>query len=109
MIVDENGGVSMPGAKHDGDKPRYLLALESFPRALAAVNAVGEYGVRKYSRGGFLAVENGVERYSEAMVRHVIADALAAGSTDGEGLRHDAAAAWNALARLELRLRDGTP
>jgi hypothetical protein len=104
-VFEREAAMHRPGAKDDAGKPRYLLTLESFPLALAAVNTIAEYGARKYTRGGFLAVPDGVERYTEAMLRHAVCDAVAPASVDAEGLRHDACAAWNALARLELRLR----
>lgn len=92
------------GAKLDAGKPDASLLL-MFGRALVEVSAVGTFGARKYSRGGWQHVSDGVNRYTAAMLRHLLAENE--GPIDGEsGLRHAAQVAWNALARLELILRE---
>jgi len=92
-----------PGAKLDEGK---LLAhiLQQYPRALTAVLEVATFGAKKYTRGGWQSVENGVERYSDAMMRHYLLEALERRDSDS-GLLHMAHLAWNALSRLELTLR----
>jgi len=92
-----------PGAKLDDGK---ILAgvLGDFAGALTAVAAVGTFGAKKYSRGGWQHVENGVERYTDALWRHLLAERHEACDPDS-GLLHAAHLAWNALARLELLLR----
>lgn len=92
------------GAKLDAGKPDASLLL-MFGRALVEVSAVGTFGARKYSRGGWQHVSDGANRYTAAMLRHLLAENE--GPIDGEsGLRHAAQVAWNALARLELILRE---
>jgi len=102
--VDPNGiDQHTEGAKLDGDKPDASLLL-MFGKALLAVAEVGTFGARKYSRGGWQSVANGEERYTAALLRHL----CKGGDEDldpDSGLLHDAQVAWNALARLELRLR----
>jgi len=94
-----------PGAKLDANKPRAALVLGSFSRALRAVSEVGTYGAKKYTPNGWRSVPDGIQRYSDAMVRHLLAEAEA--DIDPEsGLLHAAHAAWSALARLELMLMD---
>lgn len=102
---DPNGlDADQPGAKLDAGKPKYMFVLQSFPDALAAVNEVGEYGAEKYSPDGWRHVSEGIVRYSNALVRHMTPK----DPRDKSGLHHDAMAAWNALARLQLRIeRDG--
>ena len=92
-----------PGAKLDAGK---IMAgvLADFPRALKAVAEVGSFGARKYSRGGWQSVPQGVERYTDAFWRHLIESSINPVDTDS-GLLHDAQIAWNALAVLELKLR----
>ena len=91
-----------PGAKLDSTKVRLGLVLDGFTLSLNEVAKVGTFGAKKYSDYGFLSVPNGEERYTDAMLRHL----LTLEDVDGEtGLLHDAAVAWNALARLEIRLR----
>jgi hypothetical protein len=95
-----------PGAKLDGGKRLPHLVLGRFARALDAVTEVGTYGATKYSPRGWETVPDGVERYSEAMVRHWLAEQQGI-ECDGESqLQHAAHLAWNALARLELMLRE---
>jgi hypothetical protein len=94
-----------PGAKLDAGKIRPGLVLGGFSRALQAVSAVGTYGARKYSPNGWRTVPGGVERYTDAMVRHLLEEADASDDEES-GLPHAAHVAWNALARLELMLRE---
>lgn len=96
-------GQHQPGAKLDGTKPDASLLL-LFSRALLAVAEVGTFGAKKYSRGGWQYVADGYTRYTAALLRHLFASSYEDNDTDS-GLLHDAQVAWNALARLELRLR----
>lgn len=93
-----------PGAKLDANKPLAGVLLD-FSRALEAVAEVGTYGVNKYSRGGWQAVPAGVTRYTDAMMRHLLREREVEDADSG--LPHAAQVAWNALARLELMLREG--
>ena len=96
---------SAPGAKLDAGKTRAGLAIGGFARALLAVSEVATFGARKYTPHGWVAVPDGVERYTDAMYRHLLAEA-AGDKLDGDsGLSHAAHAAWCALARLDLLLR----
>ena len=91
------------GAKLDSGKPDASLLL-MFAKALLLVAEVGTFGARKYSRGGWQSVANGEERYTAALMRHLLASGYEDNDKDS-GLDHDAQVAWNALARLELKLR----
>lgn len=93
-----------PGAKLDAGKPRPALVLGGFSRALEAVTEVGTFGARKYTPNGWRSVPNGVERYSEAMLRHWLKETQGIELDPGSNLTHAAHLAWNALARLELML-----
>lgn len=95
-----------PGAKLDALKPRPALVLGGFGRALMEVSRVGTYGAIKYTPNGWLHVPDGVHRYTEAMARHWLAEAKGVELDSESGLLHAAHAAWNALARLELMLRE---
>lgn len=102
--VDPNGiSAHEPGAKLDDGK---LLAgiLQQFALAITEIMKVATFGARKYSRGGWQHVTNGRERYSDAMMRHYLKESLEPNDPDS-GLSHEAHLAWNALARLELKLR----
>lgn len=93
-----------PGAKLDSGKIQAGV-LGQFSLALLAVGEVGTYGATKYSRGGWQHVENGVERYDDAKWRHMLAG-YREEIDEESGLLHAAHEAWNALAKLELILRD---
>lgn len=94
-----------PGAKLDAGKLRPGLVLNGFARALKAVTAVGTYGANKYTDNGWMEVPNGVQRYTDAMHRHLLAEATGELKDNDTELLHAAHAAWNALARLDLMLR----
>lgn len=95
-----------PGAKLDAGKPSlYRGAIDYFPRAIDAVARVSTFGAKKYDWKGWETVPEGFERYSDAMVRHLIAEGKGEVLDSDSGLLHAAHAAWNALARLELKLR----
>jgi len=95
------------GAKLDAGKNRLGLVLGDFSRALEQVGLVGTFGAAKYSDGGWVDVPEGVDRYTDAMLRHYMAEARGDAVDDQTKLLHAAHLAWNALARLDLMLRNG--
>jgi len=98
--------VHQSGAKFDVGKPRLGLVLGDFALALQAVGDVGTFGANKYSAHGWLCVPNGVERYTDALYRHLMAYASGDLVDKDSGLTHLSHFAWNALAVLELTIRD---
>jgi len=94
-----------PGAKLDAGKNRMGLVLFDFARALTAVSQVGTYGATKYTDHGWTAVPNGQQRYTDALLRHLMREATGELHDPDTNLHHAAHAAWNALARLDLLLR----
>lgn len=104
---DPNGiSPNTPGAKLDAGKNRVGLVLLGFSRALQEVSKVGTYGADKYTDDGWMSVPDGERRYTDAMLRHVLKEGAGERIDADTGLRHAAHAAWNALARLDLMLRD---
>ncbi len=95
-----------PGAKLDAGKGSFDYTLGYFPNALAAVNEVAEYGAKKYTPGGWVTVPDGVKRYGNALVRHHCARLGGETHDKDTALLHAAHAAWNALATLELILKE---
>lgn len=96
----------VPGAKDDDGKIRPGLVFRGFARALREVARVSTYGANKYTEGGWQSVPNAQVRYEDAKLRHEL-EAACGDLRDGEsGLLHLAHAAWNALAVLELYLRE---
>lgn len=105
---DPNGkDPSQPGAKLDAGKaPIRRGLLEYFPRACEAVAEVSLFGANKYTWNGWESVPDGVNRYGDAMVRHITKAKVEGPHDKDSGLLHAAHEAWNAMARLELMLRE---
>lgn len=95
-----------PGAKLDAGKNRVGLVLGGFARALHAVSAVGTYGAAKYTDNGWIDVPDGERRYTDAMLRHLLREQVGEDLDPDTGLHHAAHVAWNALARLDLMIRE---
>jgi hypothetical protein len=93
--------------KYDGGKPcLYRGVIDYFPRAIEAVGKISTFGANKYAWKGWEDVPEGFARYSDAMVRHLTTEAKGEVLDPDSGLPHAAHAAWGALARLELFLRE---
>lgn len=96
-----------PGAKLDAGKPCcFRGAIDYFPRAIRSVAEVSTFGASKYAWKGWESVPEGFERYSDALVRHLLAEGTGESVDRDSGLLHAAHAAWNSLARLEIKLRE---
>lgn len=99
------------GKKYDENKIPVVQGLFNyFPRALRAVAEVSKYGKEKYqipySDENWARVEDGLGRYDDALGRHTLAISVDGPLDPESGLLHRAHRAWNALASLELELRD---
>lgn len=94
------------GAKLDHGKLRAALVLGDFSNALTEVCKVGTFGAVKYSPSGWLAVPNAAERYEDAMMRHWLKKCGGEHDDPDSGLSHMAHFAWNALALIELEIRN---
>lgn len=106
--IDPTGkDLKEPGAKADaGKSPVMQGALHYFPRAILEVGKVSFVGAEKYSWKGWESVPDGVNRYGDALGRHMIYEAIDGPYDPETKLLHAAQVAWNALARLELILRE---
>ena len=94
------------GVKLDTGKNRMGLTVMGFARALEAVGEVSTFGAAKYIDNGWIAVPRGYERYTDALLRHLLAEGKGEALDAESELLHAAHAAWNALARLDLLLRE---
>lgn len=94
------------GLKHDQGKID-LTYLEDFELALDAICEVAEFGnkVKGYDRSSWLLVPEGFRRYTAAMLRHWKGEKRQP-LDDESKLHHAKHVAWNALARLEIMLRE---
>jgi hypothetical protein len=112
MMASENGipfenlTPCKAGLKHDQGKPRLGLVFNGFSKALTEVGKVGTFGAEKYTPNGWVGVPNAQERYTDAMYRHLMSEQSGELWDKESNLFHAAHAAWNALARLELLLRE---
>lgn len=95
-----------PGAKADAGKLRPTLVFKDMARALLAVVKIATDGAEKYSAGGWLKVSEASMRYEDADLRHMLKRWIE-GPVDADSKSlHLAHEAWNALAKLELHLRE---
>ncbi len=107
---DPEAKINDGAIKYDGGKaPIYRGALAYFPRAIELVAAVSAFGASKYAWKGWEGVSDGVNRYSDAMVRHLAREGQGEVLDPDSGLLHAGHVAWGALARLELMLREMDP
>ena len=90
------------GVKYDTEKPRMDLVLRGFSHAIENVADVGTYGANKYTDDGWQSVDNGIERYLSAMIRHYLKYRQGEMFDSESELPHLSHMAWNALAVLEL-------
>ena len=105
-VQSETGETKMTGTKHDKEKIRPRLIINSMARALKAVAEVGTFGANKYADDNWMEVPDGINRYTDAMYRHLMAEAEGEYFDTESKLLHAAHAAWNSLARLDLILRE---
>ena len=95
--------------KYDAGKPGvYQGCIKRFPRALMGVARVSTFGKNKYGTwDGWESVDDGFNRYMNAGARHMLAAASGEEvDPDSKTLLHLEQVAWNALATLELYLRE---
>ena len=93
------------GTKYDQGKASLMRGLiEYFPRACTEVAKCSDFGASKYSWGNWKNVEGGIDRYGNALMRHIVEEAKGELDDPESGLMHATHAAWNALAVLEQKL-----
>lgn len=91
------------GVKFDGvDKLRWeLLPVD----ALTEVVKRYTHGANKYAPNGYVDVDNPIERYYAALMRHLVAWRLGQKyDPDAPDLTHLSAVAWNALTLIWFEL-----
>lgn len=93
--------------KYDQNKsPIYRGAVGYFPKAISGVASVSAFGATKYAWKGWEHVPDGIDRYTDAMVRHLVQEATGEVLDPDSGLPHAWHVAWNALARAELIMKE---
>jgi hypothetical protein len=95
-----------PGAKVDAGKVRMHLITGGMARAIMGVAEVATFGANKYTDGGWVFVPDGFRRYEDAQQRHASYRHMGETYDKDSKLLHLKHEAWNALAKLDLFLRD---
>lgn len=94
---------STTGIKYDHGKRAIAECIVDFQEPLLEVCKVWEFGKGKYGKSNWKQVEGGYDRYSNALLRHMLKEETEV--TDPEtGILHASHVAWNALARLQFLL-----
>lgn len=105
--IDPNGkSPNEAGAKLDAGKVCPSLIIEGMARALWGVAEVATFGMMKYTRDGWVSVSDGQFRYANAQYRHVLKRAMGETIDPDSELWHLKHEAWNALAKLDLAMRE---
>ena len=104
--MSDPNGISQhePGAKLDNGKSKTGLMVAGFSLALGSVAEVTTYGAVKYTPNGWVSVPNGIDRYTDALYRHLFLS-VHQDKDQESNLDHLAHACWNLLAIYELTLR----
>ena len=105
QIIDDGADIDLKAqilATWAGLYSPVILAAIKYPKAANTIAAISKFGAAKYEWGGWLQVEDGISRYTEALVRHLITE----GRDEESGFLHIGHAAWNALACVELKIRN---
>ena len=93
------------GKKYDEGKNRMGLVLQGFANALWEVGRVGTFGCTKYGEGNWQYLENGIDRYKDALFRHLFQYMQGEEIDKESGIKHLSHALWNLSAVLEFTLR----
>lgn len=99
-------GKEEKGTKFDKGKPRLGEMIQDFRKPLLEICKVWEFGADKYSKSNWKKVENGEERYTNALARHFAAEMDEVVDAETK-LHHAIHVAWNAIARLYFIIKDG--
>lgn len=98
---------SQKGVKTNNLKPQMSLLFKQFPKALEAVVMCSQYGHEKYKETdedylNYTRVDGGSKTYADAGLRHRLEE----GNDLESRLPHQFHVAWNALAELELWIKE---
>jgi hypothetical protein len=98
--------LSKPGAKDDSGKNRMGLLMSGCPNAIKGVAEVLTFGANKYSANGWQTVPNAVERYKDALYRHLNAYERGELVDEESGLSHLLHATTNLMFIIELSQKE---
>lgn len=92
------------GLKFDSGKPRWSLMMQGCALALLGVARVLTFGAKKYAAHSWRSVENGEERYRDALYRHLHEIERGEAIDPESGESHWSHVITNAMFLEELRL-----
>lgn len=93
------------GKKYDTGKSRIGEMIIDFAFSLKHICKVWEFGANKYEKSNWKKVENAKDRYTNAMIRHLLAEETEVCDKETE-LHHCLHVAWNAIARVYFILKE---
>jgi len=96
-LVKEHGGMKFCKGKN-----RVGLVLQGFASAVWEMGWVGTQGANKYEDNSWQSVPDGIQKYMEALDRHVLLWKMGEEFDPEFNTHHLAHAAWNCLAILSL-------
>ena len=96
------------GTKYDDGKLRLAEMIIDFKIPIEELCKVWEFGANKYEKSNWKKLANPIDRYTNAMLRHLLAEETNL-VDDESGLLHAAHIAFNALARLHFILLETIP
>lgn len=91
------------GVKLDNEKPKLADMLFCFQEVLPELCKIYEFGTNKYGEGNWKKVENGENRFKNALIRHFLSDKK---YDDETGVLETAHVAYNALMILWFELQE---
>lgn len=101
------------GLKNDQNKlPLGTVIQKQFPNAIEAIAKCSEFGHKKYSESdndwlNYQRIDDAMFRYTNATIRHFFAEGGDNDKIDKDSsLPHIYQTAWNAIARLEVYLKN---
>lgn len=96
------------GEGRKNGKVRVELFLAGMPNAVMEIGKVMTWALegKGYKEGDFLHVPDAATKYRGAMYRHDLKELMGQETDDESGLLHAVHTAWNAMARLEVILRE---
>ena len=94
------------GIKYDQGKLRLAEMITDFAPELEELCKVWEFGANKYGKSNWKDLEYAEIRYTNALLRHLIAEEQEGAYDKESNLLHAAHIAFNALARMHFILQD---
>lgn len=91
------------GVKLDNEKPKLADMLFCFQEVLPELCKIYEFGTNKYGESNWKKVENGENRFKNALIRHFLSNKK---YDDETGVLETAHVAYNALMVLWFELQE---